>query len=164
MAKGFFHRYNCNRIERLHSCDYEFWARVWPGWRSNQIIVAEGSFQTTILNGVGRGHEGSDQTTGNKPFSDETGSRNAIEFYINSLRMRLMLLYIQTIEKSKNGNIVFSRYINEIFIDLSQFTVFIECVNSYFQLNNDKNKILLTCTIYKFSASYESYYIYIFII
>lgn len=75
-----------------------------------------------------------------------------------------MLLYIQTIEKSKNGNIVFSRYINEIFIDLSQFTVFIECVNSYFQLNNDKNKILLTCTIYKFSASYESYYIYIFII
>lgn len=122
LAKGFFHRYNCNRIERLHSCDYEFWARVWPGWRSNQIIVAEGSFQTTILNGVGRGHEGSDQTTGNKPFSDEIGSRNAIEFYINSLRMRLMLLYIQTIEKSKNGNIVFSRYINEIFIDLSQFT------------------------------------------
>ena len=86
--------------------------------------MAEGSFQTTILNGVGRGHEGSDQTTGNKPFSDEIGSRNAIEFYINSLRMRLMLLYIQnrTIEKSKNGNIAFSRYINEIFIDLSQFT------------------------------------------
>lgn len=63
-------------------------ARVWPRWRSNQIIVAEGSFQTTILNGVGEGHEGSDQTTGNKPFSDETGSMNTIEFCINSLRTR----------------------------------------------------------------------------
>lgn len=63
-------------------------AGVWPRWRSNQIIVAEGSFQTTILNGVGEGHEGSDQTTGNKPFSDETGSMNTIEFCINSLRTR----------------------------------------------------------------------------
>lgn len=60
--------------------------------------MAEGSFQTTILNGVGRGHEGSDQTTGNKPFSDETGSTNAIEFYINSLRMRL-IRKSRTIEK-----------------------------------------------------------------
>lgn len=138
----------CNRIERLHSCDYEFWARVWPGWRSNQIIVAEGSFQTTILNGVGRGHEGSDQTTGNKPFSDETGSTNAIEFYINSLRMRLMLLHSQESHnwetKSKNRKIAFSRYINEIFIHLFEFTILLfaaevsKCVNSYFQLKTER--------------------------